>query len=217
MEDDRLPVAIALDTAGLEERQRQIAEQIQVLEGLARNAIPAQVYQQQQQEQDQGDHETSEIPPPKKGYRMLAICALQILLVIAVPSFLLGRWTATATSTTNPLAMRDDASPQPTIETTGNPSFDPTNAPSSTDNTNEPASSPCDTNVKCFETSQELQIEIDKYLIDGGESSERVYGYPIGCWCVSKITNFAGFLREIHFLDGSMSHLLTGIHLQPRI
>ena len=47
----------------------------------------------------------------------------------------------------------------------------------------------------CFESSQELQDAVDEYLAASGDEAQledliSVRGWPIGTWCVSKITNF---------------------------
>lgn len=47
---------------------------------------------------------------------------------------------------------------------------------------------------QCFETFQELNTTLHNYLTDATShrSIAPLYGYPIGSWCVSKITHFDG-------------------------
>jgi surface protein len=57
---------------------------------------------------------------------------------------------------------------------------------------------------KCFETSQELRAAVRRYegynVVD--IDLAKTYGWPIGNWCTSKITDFSNvFARKKHFKE----------------
>ena len=58
-----------------------------------------------------------------------------------------------------------------------------------------PTSAPTQT---CFNTNQELSDAVDAYIADNSASSATAvtYGWPIGTWCVSYITDMFGLFRD---------------------
>ena len=51
----------------------------------------------------------------------------------------------------------------------------------------------CHSCRKCFETTEELYVAVDAYLVDSTESTAVAseYGWPISKWCVSMLTDFS--------------------------
>lgn len=46
---------------------------------------------------------------------------------------------------------------------------------------------------KCFETTEELRLAVDQYMVNRGQNTNvaTTYGWPIGVWCVSNIQDFS--------------------------
>ena len=67
-------------------------------------------------------------------------------------------------------------------DSTGTPAVTPTSVPAQT----------------CFNTNQELSDAVDAYIADNSASSTTAitYGWPIGTWCVSYITDMFGLFRD---------------------
>ena len=67
-------------------------------------------------------------------------------------------------------------------DSTGSPTVTPTSVPTQT----------------CFNTNQELYDAVDAYIADNSASSATAitYGWPIGTWCVSYITEMFGLFRD---------------------
>ena len=50
---------------------------------------------------------------------------------------------------------------------------------------------------KCFANNKELGDAIRNYVKDPSDTSEvaMMYGYPVGTWCVDKVTSFEGIFQ----------------------
>jgi len=52
---------------------------------------------------------------------------------------------------------------------------------------------------QCFNERRELRTAIESYLADSSPTSvvANTYGYPIGSWCVSKVTSMAWLFSDL--------------------
>jgi len=85
----------------------------------------------------------------------------------------------------------------PSNESSAIPPFSPSNQSSASSpplSYNQSTTTPPSPSFKCFDSSEELQGAVDrfmrKHLIDVKELNN-TYGFPIGTWCVSSVTNFS--------------------------
>lgn len=60
---------------------------------------------------------------------------------------------------------------------------------------------------RAFSNGTELQEAVDAYLADKSESTEvaKMYGYPIGAWCVEKVTDFSALFKEASTFNDDLS------------
>jgi len=92
----------------------------------------------------------------------------------------------------------DSPSGSPSASPSDTPSDVPSGLPSAVPSESPTCSPPGST---CFEDTQELRDAISGYMADGSECSTEVttYGWPIGTWCVSKITDMTGLFFNTLF------------------
>ncbi|CAB9520222.1 (LipO)protein [Seminavis robusta] len=53
---------------------------------------------------------------------------------------------------------------------------------------------------KCFQNANELQSAVHKYVVNGTAETSiaKIYGWPIGSWCVDQVTDFSQLFAGLH-------------------
>ena len=87
--------------------------------------------------------------------------------------------------------------PSPLCEVCVAPSLPPSQSPSVGPSVSQSPSASSTQN--CMTTTAELYDAVDAYLEDNSENSNvaSTYGWPIGTWCVSKITDMSGLFYSM--------------------